>query len=314
MHRIIEIADNGRYLSADRGFCVVSKGERVLGRIPLDDIAVLLLSAPGITLSKALLQRLAEGGALVMVCGSDFLPQSLLMPIAAHSLVTKNIKTQIAASLPFKKRIWQQIVVCKIRYQARTLQWCDKDPCLVGRLADQVKSGDSDLREAAAAKLYWSLLFGQGFVRDREAEGVNRLLNYGYAVMRASMARAVCAAGLLPSLGVNHHNNYNAFCLADDFFEIYRPLVDYEVYQLWQEGSLSLTPEVKRRLVQLLWVKAKTNRGESPVFQSMHYMVISYLHAMEAKKPSLECPVWGEVSNEKNPIEQVRNDVDDGTV
>ena len=225
------------------------------------------------------------------------------MPISSHYQFTKNLKNQINVSEPFKKRIWQQIVIQKIKNQSLVLKLCNKDFQLVEKISSLVKSGDTDNREAYAAKIYWNCLFGKEFRRDKNAEGINSLLNYGYAIIRASMIRVICSAGLLPALGVNHNNNLNQFCLADDFMEIYRPLIDVTVYNLYKNGIVEISPIVKKELINTLWINIHTKEGNSPVFQSMHYLVGSYVHALENKISSIELPIWTGDIDEKSSIE-----------
>lgn len=292
LNRILEICEENRYVSLNRGFVVIQHGTEILGQVPLDDVSVLLLSAQGITLSKNILNALAERGCVTVLCGKNFIPQSMVLPVANHCLFTKIIKNQINASEPLKKRVWQQVVIRKIENQAKVLKLYEKDYSLVEKISKLVKSGDSDNREAYAAKIYWTTLFGKKFRRDRNEDGINSFLNYGYAVMRAAMARAVCASGLIPALGVNHSNNLNQFCLADDFFEIYRPLVDSVVYKMCLEGEEELTPKNKKRLTDSLWLKVRTTEGCAPAFQSMRYMTASYVHALEDKNPAIELPIW----------------------
>jgi CRISPR-associated protein Cas1 len=299
LNRIIEICDENRYLSLSRGFVTVQSGNAVLGQVPLDDISVLLLSAQGITLTKNILNAIAEKGGITVICGKNYIPQAMVMPFATHSLFTKISKNQINCSQPFKKRIWQQLVIKKIQNQAKVLELCNKNSTLVYKISTMVKSGDPDNREAYAAKMYWKELFGDNFKRDRDADGINSFLNYGYAIMRGSMARAICSAGLLPSLGINHNNNLNQFCLADDLFEIYRPIIDIIVYKMNKEGEFELNPQSKKKLTETLWVKVHTSEGYSPVFQSMQYMVASYVHAMEDKNPVIELPEWDANEDEK---------------
>ena len=294
LNRVLEIAEENRYLSLKRGFIVIQHGTEELGSIPLDDIAVLLLSAQSITLTKNVLNALSEKGCITVFCGANYTPLSMVVPIASHTYFTKIIKTQINSTEPFKKRIWQQIVIQKIKNQALSLKYCNKesDAKLIEKIATLVKSGDPDNREAYAARMYWKSLFGDSFIRDKNGDGINSLLNYGYAIMRASMARAICAHGLIPSLGIHHDNNLNQFCLADDLFEIYRPIVDTFVYKLYKQDKIELTPETKKALVSLLKVKVKTSEGESQVIQSMHYMTSSFVNALEDGKPNIELPVW----------------------
>lgn len=294
LHRVLEIQEENRYLSLRRGFIVIKHNTEELGKVPLDDIGVLLLSAQGVTISKNILNALAEQGCVTVLCGKNYAPQSMVLPLYSHYHFAKIIKSQIDASLPLKKRIWQQIVIQKIKNQALALRLCGKQKAakLVEKIALLVRSGDPDNREAYAAKMYWKALFGDDFIRDRALLGKNSFLNYGYAIMRSSMARAVCSSGLLPALGIHHDNDLNQFCLADDLFEIYRPLVDCIVFQLNPDENAELTAEDKTRLIDALWIKVHTSQGDSPAFQSMQYLSASYVHALEDKKPVIDLPIW----------------------
>lgn len=303
LNRILEISEENRYISLSRGFVVVKQDNVELGKIPIDDISVLLLTAQGVTVSKNILNALSENNCITILCGKNYVPSSIVVPISSHYQFTKNLKNQINVSEPFKKRIWQQIVIQKIKNQSLVLKLCNKDFQLVEKISSLVKSGDTDNREAYAAKIYWNCLFGKEFRRDKNAEGINSLLNYGYAIIRASMIRAICSAGLLPALGVNHNNNLNQFCLADDFMEIYRPLIDVSVYNLYKNGIVEISPIVKKELINTLWINIHTKEGNSPVFQSMHYLVGSYVHALENKISSIELPIWTGDIDEKSSIE-----------
>lgn len=294
LSRVLEIYDENRYLSLNRGFIDVHSGSEVLGSVPLDDIGVLLLSAQSVTVTKHILNALSERGSITVLCGRNYVPQSMVCPVANHYLFAKVVKAQIGASVPFNKKIWKQIVTRKIQNQALVLELCgQKDNAgLLRKIASTVKSGDTENKEGYAAKLYWKFLFGPGFVRDRHAGGVNSLLNYGYAIIRASMARAVCSSGLLPSLGIHHRNKLDQFCLVDDLFEVYRPLVDYRAFTLLEGGTAEVTPEAKKVLADILWTKVSTPSGFSPVFQSMQYMANSYAKALDCGEPHIEIPSW----------------------
>ena len=293
LNRVLEICEENRYLSLNRGFIVIKHDSEELGKVPLDDIGVLLLSAQGVSFSKNILNALAEKGCITILCGKNYAPQSMVLPLYSHYHFAKIIKNQIDASLPLKKRIWQQIVIQKIKNQALTLKLCEKEDAeLLEKIASMVKSGDSENREAYAARMYWKALFGKDFIRDKDLPGINSFLNYGYAIMRSAMARAVCSSGLIPSLGIHHDNNLNQFALADDLFEIYRPMIDCIVYRIYSDDLQELTPEIKRKLTDALWIKVHTAEGDSPAFQSMQYMTASYVHALEEKKAAIDLPVW----------------------
>jgi CRISPR-associated protein Cas1 len=199
--------------------------------IPFADIAVLVTSHPQISFTQAALAGLAAAGGMLIVSNEKHLPAAMLLPLSTHSTQTERFARQAAVSLPTRKRAWQQIVQAKLRAQARLLEETTGADQGLRVMAAKVRSGDPDNLEAQAARIYWPALLGKDasgepFRRDPEGEGINVHLNYGYAVLRAIVARALCASGLHPSLGVHHHNRYDTFCLADDLMEPFRPLVD----------------------------------------------------------------------------------------
>jgi CRISPR-associated protein Cas1 len=205
--------------------------------IPFADIAVLVTSHPQISFTQAVLAGLAAAGGMFIVSNEKHLPAAMLLPLSTHSTQTERFARQAAVSLPTRKRSWQQIVQAKLRAQARLLEETTGADQGLRQMAARVRSGDPDNLEAQAARTYWQALFGEGpsgepFRRDPEGGGINVHLNYGYAVLRAIVARALCASGLHPSLGVHHHNRYDTFCLADDLMEPFRPLVDRVVARL----------------------------------------------------------------------------------
>jgi len=208
--------------------------------IPFADIAVLVTSHPQISFTQAVLAGLAAAGGMFIVSNEKHLPAAMMLPLSTHSTQTERFARQAAVALPTRKRAWQQIVQAKLRAQARLLEEVTGKDRGLGLMAGKVRSGDPDNLEAQAARIYWQALFGEegtgvpgaAFRRDPEGEGINLHLNYGYAVLRAIVARALCASGLHPSLGVHHHNRYDTFCLADDLMEPFRPLVDRVVARI----------------------------------------------------------------------------------
>ena len=223
--------------------------------IPLADLSVLIASHPQISFSHAVLSGLAGAGGIFVACNEKHMPVAMLLPLASHSLQTERFAAQAALALPVKKRIWQEIVRAKIRAQARLLEQKTGGDHGLSAIAGRVRSGDTGNLEAYAARLYWQKLFaGNGFRRDPDSGGLNACLNYGYAVLRAIVARALCASGLHPSLGVHHHNRYDAFCLADDLMEPFRPIVDREVASLAElpGTDFPLDRESKRLLLEAL--------------------------------------------------------------
>ncbi len=223
--------------------------------VPLEEIGVLVVSHPRVSMSHAVLAGLARFGGAFIACSEARLPVGMFLPVASHFTQAERFRKQANAALPVKKRLWQQLVRAKLRAQARCLNELHGEDQGVGPLVPRVRSGDPDNIEALAARLYWPALFADpGFSRNREARDQNALLNYGYAVIRAIVARAVCAAGLHPSLGVHHHNRYDAFCLADDLMEPFRPIVDKAVAQWVRERGVpqALDRECKTALLQAL--------------------------------------------------------------
>ncbi|MBI5863864.1 MAG: type II CRISPR-associated endonuclease Cas1 [Planctomycetes bacterium] len=221
-------------------------------RVPLADIAVVVLGHSQVTCSAGALAGLLRHGAATVVCDRDHLPTGMLLPIAGHSTQAERFAAQAGAGLPTKKRIWQQIVRRKIAAQAATLEALRQIDGGLRAMVPRVKSGDPENVEAQAAQRYWPLLFDNPeFRRRRDAEDANRFLNYGYAVLRAVTARGICASGLHPSLGVHHHNRYDAYCLADDLMEPFRPLVDEAAVECAgiHGSDAALSSAVKRSLL-----------------------------------------------------------------
>lgn len=294
LHQIIEIQSDKRYLSLNRGFLQIYAEKKLIAETPLDDIAVLLLSGNGISVSKNILTELSSLGAITIFCGKNYIPESILIPVNSNYLLNAVLNSQISATLPFKKNIWKLIVIEKLKNQAKVLKYfnIEKDALLVNKISCLVKSGDSDNREAYGARIYWKALFGKDFIRDYNGDGINALLNYSYAIIRASMIRALFAVGLQPALGIHHDNKLNAFCLADDFMEIYRPIADLVVKNLVENKIEELTPETKKILTNILWIKVKTIQGCSPVFQSMQYMASSYIKCLAKTETNFFIPEW----------------------
>jgi len=252
MDRIVDIATDGRHLSAYRGFLIVSEKRTEVGRVPLDDVAAVIVHAHGVTWSTNLVVALAKRGAILLLCGANHAPVAVCLPLDGHHAQNGRMRAQWEASRPLCKQLWRRIVVAKIRWQAAVLEACDKPASAFDLLAKRVGSGDPENVEAQAARRYWPLLMGEEFRRDRDAGGANGLLNYGYAVLRSMCARAIVAAGLHPSIGVHHANRGNAFALADDLIEPFRPLVDALTLRLIAHGMDSPTPDAKRAFASLI--------------------------------------------------------------
>lgn len=233
--RIIEIANPARLSVRDSQLVIERPQPEQLilpFTTPISEIAVLLLAHPQVTLSQAVLSRIAEAGGSVVTIDGKFLPASMQLPVQAHFLQTERFARQMQLSLPTRKRLWQQIVRAKIRTQGELLKEIRGNDAGLIAMSARVRSDDAGNLEAQGARRYWSLIFGDPkFRRGAEGPDQNRHLDYGYTVLRAAVARALCAAGLHPSIGLRHKNRYDAFCLAADLMEPFRPLVDRRVIQ-----------------------------------------------------------------------------------
>lgn len=238
--------------------------------IPIEDIGVVVLDNKRITVTHGLMEALLTNNCALITCNSSRMPVGLMLPLDGNTTQNERFRDQINASLPLKKQLWQQTVQAKIQNQAYVLE--TKTGAIVKNMriwASNVKSGDPDNYEARAAVYYWANLFPNipGFIRYREGVPPNNLLNYGYAILRAVIARSLVASGLLPTLGIHHHNKYNAYCLADDIMEPYRPFVDKLVLEIMEsETDISeLTQEIKARLLNIPVLDVVINNQRSPL-------------------------------------------------
>lgn len=220
--------------------------------IPIEDIGFVVFEHQQTNITLPLLNALSDNNVAVIICGNDFMPNSMLLNLDSNTIQGENYRSQIDASDSLKKGLWRQIIEFKIRNQSRLLNKLGKDGDRLKPYYNNVKSGDSDNREGVAAKVYWGELLWSDFVRYREGESPNNMLNYGYTILRAAVARSLMGSGLFPAFGIFHRNRYNAFPLADDIMEPYRPFVDEIVFDLYANGERELTIDVKSRLLRLL--------------------------------------------------------------
>lgn len=233
--------------------------------IPVEDIGFVILEHQQTSVTLPLLNALSDNNVAVIICGNNYMPNAMLLSLESNTTQSEVLRMQIEASEPFKKNLWKQIVENKIRNQAALLNKLEKDGNLLKPYYSNVKSGDSDNREGIAAKLYWNELFGKDFIRTREGSNPNNLLNYGYTLLRAAVARALMGSGLLPAIGIFHRNKYNAFPLADDIMEPYRPYVDELVYTLHSQGAEDLTKDVKTEILKILFTDTKFGKITHPL-------------------------------------------------
>ncbi len=221
--------------------------------IPIEDIGYVILEHQQTSITLPLLNALSDNNVAVILCGNNLMPNAMLMNLDSNKTQAESYRSQIDASEPIKKGLWKQVVEAKIRNQAALLNKLGKDGNRLKPYYMNVKSGDTDNREGIAAKIYWNELFGKDFIRTREGAPPNNLLNYGYTLLRAAVARALMGSGLFPAIGIFHRNRYNAFPLADDIMEPYRPFVDEIVFKMYANGISELDKETKAQLLSLLY-------------------------------------------------------------
>ncbi|MDR3526613.1 MAG: type II CRISPR-associated endonuclease Cas1 [Rhizomicrobium sp.] len=234
--------------------------------------------------------QLSERGVAVVLCGPNHMPLAWVWPLDGHHVQALRMRHQLEADEPLRKRLWQVLVRAKIVQQGAVLKRFGKEDGAFEMLARKVRSGDPENVEAQAARRYWSLLMGDEFRRDRQSGGTNAMLNYGYTVLRAGVARAITSTGLHPSIGLHHSNRGNPMCLIDDVMEPFRPLVDYLVVRLVANGEDDVTPSVKGNLALALSLDMATARGTTPVSTCLERLSISLATAFETGKPELDLP------------------------
>jgi CRISPR-associated protein Cas1 len=317
--RTLEISREPAHLSVRNEQLVLKRNGETIGTVPCEDIGVVLVDHPQTTYTHGALAKLAESDAAVVICGRDHLPAAILLPMADHSQVVWRLDAQLAVSQPLKKQLWKQIVVAKIRAQAANLPVELPAHKKILALAREVRSGDPKNVEAQAARVYWANWLGtvdapgsdpfptscarvsrprtdpvaEVFRRDPDLPGLNSFLNYGYAVVRAAVARAIVAAGLLPSLGLHHRNRSNAFCLADDLIEPLRPLVDDRVRELHRQGYDELNQEAKAALLEILADRVSLGNSDltgGPLMVQLHRYVASLVRCYAGDARQLEIP------------------------
>ena len=284
---------NPCHLSLQNNQMVVTNKETgEIKQASIEDIGFVILENPQITFTVRLAELLTENNVAVVFCNSKYLPTSMLLNLEQHHLQNEIFATQINASEPLKKQLWSQTIVAKINNQAAVLKIHGKQYLKLTELAKNVLSGDSTNREAQAARIYWSELFGSDFLRDRNGLPPNNALNYGYAILRAAVARALVGSGLLPTLGIHHHNKYNAYCLADDIMEPYRPYVDLLVLKINSEKNIEtdLTTEIKLEILKLLTTDIVLEKTTRPLMLGLSQTTASLSKCFSGEQKKLSFP------------------------
>ena len=294
IRKTVEFSTPGTRLSVANSQLVVERPALPKVTLPIEDLGVVIVDDVRATYTQSVFLSLLEAGATVLVTGRDHLPAGMMLPLDAHHVQTERHRAQVETSAPVRKRAWQAIVRAKIVQQAAVLSHFTGSHGGLAPMARRVRSGDPDNLEAQAAQRYWPRLFGKTFRRDREAEGVNALLNYGYAVVRAAVARGVVAAGLIPSLGVHHRHRGNPFCLADDLLEPYRPYVDWRVRQMAGEHGESAPDlaerETRAELLSLLNETVHVGGRREPLLLALHTSAASLCRTLTGGDRTLALP------------------------
>ena len=268
--------------------------EDMVRTVPIEDLGLIILDNKQITITQGLIDALLENNCALITCDSRRMPVGLMLPLAGNTIQNERFRSQLDSSLPLRKQLWQQTIESKIRNQAAVLKYVTgMEHKNMLKWSDSVRSGDADNMEARAAVYYWKTIFPNDpcFIRNREDEGANALLNYGYAILRAIVARALVASGLLPTLGIHHHNRYNAYCLADDIMEPYRSYVDKVVYDIMEEWpDAELSTAVKTKLLNIPVVEVLIGGKRSPLMVAVSYTTSSLVKCFRGESRRLLYP------------------------
>lgn len=294
--RIVELAEESARLRVQYEQLVIERPGQPPVTTPIAELAALVLSNPHVVLTQHTLSSIAAAGGSVVICNKNYLPAALLLPLESHSLQTERFARQAQLGEPRRKRLWQQIVIAKIRAQSRLLMELYGDDCGIRALARRVRSGDPDNVESQAARKYWPQLFQDPhFRRGRMGPDQNAHLNYGYTVLRAAISRALCGAGLHPSFGLKHKNRYDAFSLSSDLMEPFRPLVDRAV-ALWVQGHDPQQPldrEAKAHLIAAIQARYRVHREERSLFDILARTASSLARCILGEEKRLDLPILG---------------------
>lgn len=283
--RVLELQSPGSYIALDRGRLTVTNGEQELGTVPVADVGVVLVSNTASSISSSAIAALLERGALIVFCGRNFLPLGILQPLNLHTAGHERVQAQLRTTAPHKKQLWAALVRAKLAHQALLLEAVGQDAELLWRLHRKVRSGDPLNIEAQAARAYWPRLFGNDFRRNSNGDGINALLNYGYTVIRAALARAVVGAGLAPCYSLHHSPKENPLALVDDLIEPFRPLVDALAWQLKNSALDYIAPITKRELCGVLTLDIQTSDGVTTLPQVFHTLCHAYIRAITERAP-----------------------------
>ncbi len=263
--------------------------------VPIEDIGLLIIDHPQITITQGLLAKCMENNVAVVTCDQTHHPAGILFNMEGNTLQSQVYKYQLEATIPLKKQLWQQTIVAKIENQAALLKSVKEEHTYIRNLVSKVKSGDTENCEAKAASYYWKRIFPAflEFRRERYGPPPNNLLNYGYAILRAAVSRAIVGSGLLPAIGIHHKNQYNAFCLSDDIMEPYRPYVDLLVYEIVSMSGkfLEMTPNMKKKLLSIPTIDVVIDGKKSPLLNAVSRTTASLVKCYQGESRRILYPV-----------------------
>lgn len=290
LKQTIYISNPMRLSLRNRQLVLSNKEGELVATRPIEDIGAIVIENQQTAVTLPVLTFMAANNVAVVLCDNHFMPAAMVMPLEANTTQAESYALQLNASEPVRKQLWRMLVESKIRNQARMLKVAQVEGDPLKPYYTAVRSGDPDNREGAAARAYWPLLFGSHFERDRYGEFPNPLLNYGYAILRAATARALLGSGLSPMFGVFHHNRYNAFPLADDVMEPYRPMVDNEVWDLCNLGITELTLDAKKQLMSVLLQNVDMDSQQRPIQNALTMTAASIVKYLKGDVKTISLP------------------------
>lgn len=293
--KIIEISQARRHLAVRLGQLIIKENGTEISTIPCEDIGVLLVDHSGVTYTHSVFTELLQCGAAIVLCGGNHQPNGMLLPLESNTLQAERFAQQIEAKEPVKKKLWQQVIRAKIKHQAKIVGRDSDVYKSLMALREQVRSGDPDNIEAQASRKFWPVYIQDiisEFHRNIDGRPPNNMLNYGYMVMRAAVARALCSAGLLPCLGIHHHNRYNAFCLADDIMEPFRGFVESKVKQICEVETAvdDLTQTIKAQLLEVLYQEVMIGETSGPLMVGLHRTAASLMRCFAGEQKEIDLP------------------------
>ena len=260
--------------------------------VPIEDTEIVLLENQQTSITLPLLNALVDRDVQVVICDNKGMPSAMVQGMNSNNLQGETLRNQIACGEVLKKQLWKQVVEAKIKNQATLLNHIGEDGNVLKPFYSNVRSGDSDNREGIAARIYFQHLFGDSFVRNRDEPGVNALLNYGYSILRAATCRAIVSSGLLPAIGIYHHNRSNAYPLADDLMEPFRPFVDEVVYDLAMRGETELTKDVKGELISVLYADTMYEKVKRPLSVGLSMTTASMVKCLSKELNTISMPAF----------------------